>query len=201
MLQEIRSYFREMNVSERLADAMLRIEPDKVRLLNEATLTSYGLTLTDPIEQETEDLEDAQSWGLDRQEYMRRKSIAGRACPIGEPDSRAQCYQTVMKTGQTPSQAPSQAGFSMTDEYSTPAAWQESNGIGRERFSFRRGQLRFNAPQDEAAFDRQMCIIVGKRGIEECVRDSALWRRGETSGAATLRSNSSDQTGAPPGTR
>jgi hypothetical protein len=36
MLQHIRSYFREMNVSEQLADAMLRIEPDKVRLLNDA---------------------------------------------------------------------------------------------------------------------------------------------------------------------
>jgi hypothetical protein len=147
---------------------------------------------------------------------MRRKSIAERACPINgsgykfwekyplydektggpvkttpippprpldEPDSRAQCYQTVMKTGQTPSPA----GFGMTDEYSTPAAWQESNGIGRDKFSFRRGQLTFSAPQDEAAFDRQMCIIVGKRSIEQCMRDSATWRRGETSGAATLR--------------
>jgi hypothetical protein len=35
-------------------------------------------------------------------------------------------------------------------------------------------------PQDEATFDRQMCIKAGKRGheIEACVRDSALWRRG-----------------------
>jgi hypothetical protein len=55
MLQDIRSYFREMNVSEQLADAMLPIERDKVRLLNDAALVSYGLTSTDPIEQETED--------------------------------------------------------------------------------------------------------------------------------------------------
>lgn len=48
MLQEIRSYFREMNVSEQLADAMLRIEPDKIRLLNVAALESYGLTPMDP---------------------------------------------------------------------------------------------------------------------------------------------------------
>jgi hypothetical protein len=63
MLQDIRSYFREIMFPSNLADAMLRIEPDKVRLLNDAALVSYGLTSTDPIEQETEDLEDAQYWG------------------------------------------------------------------------------------------------------------------------------------------
>src|SRR5262245_29420016 len=83
MLQEIRSYLREMNVSEQLADAMLRIEPAKFRLLYDATLIRYGLTATDPIEQETRDLQDAKSSGLSRQEYMRRRSIAGRMCPSG----------------------------------------------------------------------------------------------------------------------
>jgi hypothetical protein len=91
-----------------------------------------------------------------------------------------------MKTGQAPSQAP-WAGIGVDAEYFAPAAWQKSTGLGRDRFSFRRGQLTFSAPQDEAAFDRQMCIIVGKKGIEECARDSAMWRAGETSGAAALR--------------
>jgi hypothetical protein len=36
---------------------MLRIEPAKVRLLDDTTLARYGLTETDPIEKETEDLE------------------------------------------------------------------------------------------------------------------------------------------------
>jgi hypothetical protein len=66
MLQDIRSYFREMNVSEQLADAMLRIEPQNVRLLNETALNSYGLTDTDPIEDETFDLEMAQMYGLEK---------------------------------------------------------------------------------------------------------------------------------------
>jgi ATP-dependent protease ClpP protease subunit len=39
-LQEIRSYFHEMNVSEQLADAMLRIEPDKIRLLSDNELNA-----------------------------------------------------------------------------------------------------------------------------------------------------------------
>jgi ATP-dependent protease ClpP protease subunit len=144
MLQEIRSYFREINVSDQLADAMLRIEPEEVRLLDDVALSNYGLTPTDPIEQETQDLQDAKAWGLNRQEYIRRKSTAARMCPgkynFGAPDPDSECYQTTMKTGQAP-----------------------PNSV----------------PQDEATFDRQMCIKVGKRGpeIEDCVQASALWRR------------------------
>jgi hypothetical protein len=121
------------------------MRPGKIRLLDDVSLANYGLTETDPIEQETQDLQDARYWGLSRQEYMKRKSLAGRMCPskwdFGEPDSNGPCYQTIMKTGQAPPNAD---------------------------------------PQDEATFDRQMCIKAGKRGpdIEACVRASALWRRG-----------------------
>ena len=82
MLQDIRSYFREMNVAEQLADAMLRIEPDQIRLLSDEQSNAYGLTDTDPIEQETVDLQDAQYWGItSRQEYIRRKALTVEACP------------------------------------------------------------------------------------------------------------------------
>jgi hypothetical protein len=141
-----RQHFEERH---HLAAAELLSDDDllaaKVRLLDDAALAGYGLTLTDPIEQETEDLQDAKSWGLSRQEYMRRTSLAGRMCPskydFGKPDPDSQCYQTIMKTGQAP-----------------------PNSV----------------PQDEATFDRQMCINAGARGpdIEACVRASALYRRG-----------------------
>jgi ATP-dependent protease ClpP protease subunit len=111
MLQDIRSYFHEMNVSEQMADAMLRIEPDKIRLLNDNDLNTYGLTGTDPIEQETEDLQDAQYWGIaNRREYIRRKALTETSCPgrVGVPDIHSQCYQAVMKTGRLPAQSPSQ---------------------------------------------------------------------------------------------
>jgi hypothetical protein len=72
-------------------------------------LASFGLTKTDPIEQETQDLEDAKYYGVSRQEYMRRKSLAGRMCPskydFGEPDILGPCYETIMKTGQAPPNA------------------------------------------------------------------------------------------------
>jgi ATP-dependent protease ClpP protease subunit len=111
MLQDIRSYFHEMNVSEQLADAMLRIEPDKIRLLSDNELNAYGLTATDPIEQETEDLQDAQYWGItNRQEYIKRKALTETSCPgrFGIPDIHSQCYQAVMKTGRIPAQTPAQ---------------------------------------------------------------------------------------------
>jgi len=41
-LDEIRAYFHEMNVNEQLADAMLQIEPEHMRVLSRAELGSYG---------------------------------------------------------------------------------------------------------------------------------------------------------------
>ena len=80
MLQDIRSYFREMNVSEQLADAMLRVEPENMRLLNKTELESYGLTQRDPIDREVEELKAAQQLGVSRIEYMRRMNLIDRAC-------------------------------------------------------------------------------------------------------------------------
>jgi hypothetical protein len=115
-LQELRSYLREMNVSDTLADAMLSTPPEAMRLLDDAALESYGFTLFDPVEEEATEVEDAQSWGLNRQEYMRRKSLAAQQCPgrFGVPDQSTPCYLTVMKTGR----APPQIDFS---KYGTPA--------------------------------------------------------------------------------
>ena len=117
MLQDLRTYFSEMDISEQLADDMLRIEPSNIRLLNDAALVRYGITPTDPIEQETMDLQDAQFWGInDRQEYIRRKSFAATTCPgrFGVPDIHTTCYQAIMKTGRAPVQAPNQS----TDDFS-----------------------------------------------------------------------------------
>ena len=96
MLQDIRAYFREMNVSEQLADAMLRINPENMRVLSDAALNSYGLTFEDPIKQETWDLEQAQFYKLDRQEYMRRKTLAENRCGLLVS---SECYRNIIETG------------------------------------------------------------------------------------------------------
>ena len=101
MLQDLRVYFREMNVADGLADAMLRINPENIRLLSEKELANYGLTTVDPIAMETLDLQEAKSNGLDRQEYMRRKVLAEAQCG-GPTSSGTPCYENILKTGQAP---------------------------------------------------------------------------------------------------
>jgi len=98
MLGDIRAYLREMNVAEGLADDMLHINPEDMRLLTRTDLMNYGLTEVDPVAMETFDLEQAQKYGLDTQEYMRRKKEAETQC--GGPASIATgCYQSILKTG------------------------------------------------------------------------------------------------------
>jgi hypothetical protein len=80
MLPDLRAFFREMNVVEGMADAMLLINPEKIRLLSKAELDNYGLTDTDPIWEEAFELREAQRYGLNRQEYMRRIAYAESIC-------------------------------------------------------------------------------------------------------------------------
>jgi len=109
MLQALRSYFREMNVSTQLADDMLAIEPENMRILTAAELQKYGLARVDPgeqerraIEKEARDVQEATQLGLDRGEYMRRKLLGDRICgqtAVGSSELR-KCKQRVLTTGQ-----------------------------------------------------------------------------------------------------
>ena len=98
MLQDLRAYLREMNVVEGLADAMLRINPENMRILSEGVLADFGLTAADPIAMETFELQRAGLLGVDRHEYMRRKSLAESRCggpaSIGSP-----CYDGILRNG------------------------------------------------------------------------------------------------------
>jgi hypothetical protein len=104
-LEDIRAYFREMNVSEQLADAMLRINPEDIRILTDVALRRYGLTPQDPTTKEIDDLKEAQARGLTREQYMRRKLLAQARCGN---DFSSSCYQNIMKTGQAPPRPPTQ---------------------------------------------------------------------------------------------
>jgi hypothetical protein len=52
MLADIRAYLREMNVSEKLADDMLAIEPERIRVLTQSDLRGYGIAGLDPAKQQ-----------------------------------------------------------------------------------------------------------------------------------------------------
>jgi ATP-dependent protease ClpP protease subunit len=113
MLGDIRAYLREMNVSERLADAMLATEPERVHMLTQAELVSYGLAGIDSAEQqrraianEARDVQEANKLGLDRREYTRRKSLGENLCAytstggaVTDYSEFLNCKQRVLKTG------------------------------------------------------------------------------------------------------
>jgi hypothetical protein len=106
MLQGMRGYLREMNVSEKLADDMLATEPEKMRILTQAELTAYGLAGVDPaererraVEREAREVQEASELGLDRREYMRRKILVENICPA-TGDEFVNCRVRIMKTGQ-----------------------------------------------------------------------------------------------------
>lgn len=107
MLQEMRTYLREVHVPQRLADDMLAVEPENNRLLTKAELKSYRLMGVDADEQqtraiakETTDVQDANRMNLDRREYTRRKALVARECPRASKYS--DCYAEVMRTGKEP---------------------------------------------------------------------------------------------------
>jgi hypothetical protein len=96
-----------MNVSERLADDMLAVEPEKVHYLTEAELKMYSLAGPDPVEQQTRaiekemrDVQAANQLGLSRREYTRRKALGNDLCSqVGELRELIDCKDRVLRTG------------------------------------------------------------------------------------------------------
>lgn len=103
-LRLMRDYLREMDVSPRLADDMIAVEPEDNRVLTTSQLASYGLLGVDraekqqrAIDQEVKDLEEAKALGLDRREYNRRKSRAKLLCSA--PEASPDCRKMILQTG------------------------------------------------------------------------------------------------------
>jgi hypothetical protein len=129
MLQGVRDYLREMNVSEQLADAMFRIDPEHVKFLSQRAATDFGLTEWDPVYKETMDLAEAKKLNLNRREYIARRILALRDCywlrtSINDAiNDWMDCYTGVMtNTRQAPSPPPPPAGTPDFSRYGTPAA-------------------------------------------------------------------------------
>jgi ATP-dependent protease ClpP protease subunit len=100
MLASIRSYLAEMNVSQQLADEMLKTSPSEVRYLSGKEQQRFGLSVIDPVEQEVLSLQQAKELGLDRREFNRREALSVQKCPADA--GFGNCYQHVMKSGDAP---------------------------------------------------------------------------------------------------
>jgi hypothetical protein len=86
MTEGIRSYLREMNISDRLADDMMVVPPEKVRFLSVAELAGYGLQIIDPVTEESTAIQEARKLGIGRIAYMERRELSESLCKIANPN-------------------------------------------------------------------------------------------------------------------
>jgi hypothetical protein len=99
-----KDYLEEMNVSPALYDMMVTIPPEKLRILSESELRSFGFLELDPVQQEIEDAAVARKYGLSKIEFLRRKSDADAKCSpaqslgtsSGNFDSYFRCREEVL---------------------------------------------------------------------------------------------------------
>jgi hypothetical protein len=92
--ERLRAYFREMNISERLADDMMMIPTDQMRWLTSQEISVYGLGVEDPVTKETGLLKEAQKYGLSRMDYEARVRRARTLCKSGDPPD---CSEKIMR--------------------------------------------------------------------------------------------------------
>jgi hypothetical protein len=81
----VRAYLREMNLPGQLFEAMLLVPPEKIRILSDEETEAFGLSGTDPVEQEARDAMDASKYGISKTEYLRRKADVRKVCPLPRP--------------------------------------------------------------------------------------------------------------------
>lgn len=75
-----KEYLEEMNISPSMYDAMVTIPPEKMRLLSEAELESYGFLEVDPVQQKLEDAFEARKYSLSKTEFLKRKAEVNVVC-------------------------------------------------------------------------------------------------------------------------
>jgi hypothetical protein len=75
-----RAYFKEMNISDALADEMLRIPPESVKFLTRVEADRFGLNGTDPSYADYMNSRMATMYGLSKQEYLQRKNRRDVEC-------------------------------------------------------------------------------------------------------------------------
>ena len=86
--QAAKNYLHDMNVPASLYDEMMSVPPQKLRILTKAELDRFGIGQNDPAYQEMRDGEGARKYGLDKEEYFRRRARSGRICNTLSVDER-----------------------------------------------------------------------------------------------------------------
>lgn len=118
LVQDLRSYFREMNVSEGLAEEMLKTPASSVRFLTHQEQVHYGLVTIDPIEAEVVSLRRTKEFGLTRVEYNRRQTLVSQHCFDRGVTYLRSCESHIYKTGKIYS--PDFGGLDLTSQVERP---------------------------------------------------------------------------------
>lgn len=69
-----RTFLRDMNIPISLFDAMVRVPPERLRILSMKEMQEFGLEGKDPAYEEVQDQARASELGLERKEYLIRKA-------------------------------------------------------------------------------------------------------------------------------
>lgn len=75
-----KEYLAEVNVSPSLWDFMNSIPPEKIHFPSKYELQKYGIIDIDPTQQEIDDSNEAQNYGLSKIEYYKRKAQINNLC-------------------------------------------------------------------------------------------------------------------------
>jgi ATP-dependent protease ClpP protease subunit len=92
--EQLRAYFREMNISERLADDMMTIPSTQIKWLSSQEIAGYGIGADDPVILEAKILNRARKYGLTRIQYEERWLLVQKMCGLG---SEEYCEEKIMK--------------------------------------------------------------------------------------------------------
>lgn len=80
LLQRMRSYLEEMDINPILADDMLSIPPESIKVLTEGELQRYRLNVDDANFEEQETAKEAKKYGVSSSEYRARDAKAKSVC-------------------------------------------------------------------------------------------------------------------------
>lgn len=98
----VKSYLDEMNVSIEIYNDMLRIPPEKNKLLSDAELVKYGLSANDPYWEDAQTAKHAKRLGITSEDYLRRKAKSNEICEQynNNQEKLSDCMQKTLEYGE-----------------------------------------------------------------------------------------------------
>lgn len=97
--KEIKSYLKFMNIPVELYDHMIRIPPEKMKVLTKDELQRYGLSENDPYEDAAKVAGIAKTLGITAQELIQRRAKANFECTSSNDDDNLGCLIRILKEG------------------------------------------------------------------------------------------------------